>query len=126
MRPKPCEHCGAPYHQPWDDGLVECRNNLLESIEDLKSQMETVRAELRLEQTARDLTAREASRLREALAKCARAGCPAAEADASEVAELRALRAVAEAAIAFRRFHDGERPCGAALDGALDAWRGLR
>jgi len=40
--------------------------------------------------------------------------------------ELRALRAVAEAASAFRRFNSGERPCGAALDGALDAWRGSR
>lgn len=41
--------------------------------------------------------------------------------------QLRALRAVAEAAEIFRCFHDEDkRPCGAALDSALDAWRRLR
>jgi hypothetical protein len=28
MKPTPCDYCGATYHQPYEDGLVECRETL--------------------------------------------------------------------------------------------------
>lgn len=31
--PLPCAFCGAPYHQPYDDGLVECRDRLFCQLE---------------------------------------------------------------------------------------------
>ena len=37
---KPCEYCGIERHQPWDDGLVECRNRLSERLADVEAERE--------------------------------------------------------------------------------------
>lgn len=36
MKPAACEYCGAAYHQPWDDGLVECRQRLYATLDALR------------------------------------------------------------------------------------------
>lgn len=32
MKAKPCPHCDATHHQPYEDGLVDCRNNLFAQV----------------------------------------------------------------------------------------------
>lgn len=108
---------GVPYFAPADAALIVAARNqlpaLLARVRELEGQVRWFvehAADQRLD-GYRELGARAAA---------------AENARDNAIRELRSLRAVAEAAGAFRRFHDGERPCGAALDGALDAWRGLR
>lgn len=38
MTTKPCEICGAAYHRPYDDGLVECRENVRAERDQLRAQ----------------------------------------------------------------------------------------
>lgn len=42
MKQEPCAYCGAKYHQPYEDGLVECRNNLKARVEELRSVLEDI------------------------------------------------------------------------------------
>lgn len=42
MKPKPCDYCGATYHQPYEDGLVECRENLRAERDMLRDAVEEI------------------------------------------------------------------------------------
>ncbi len=57
MKAEVCVYCGAIFHQPYEDGLVECRERL---------------------RNERDELLDEVDRLRDALRICGEAGCPTA------------------------------------------------
>lgn len=46
-RPKPCDYCGAEYHQPYDDGLVECRERLREQLSEVQDANDLLRERVR-------------------------------------------------------------------------------
>lgn len=55
MNAEPCEYCGCTYHAPWEDGLVECRNNLrdmLETATDNAVEWKTLAGQLRAQEAA--------------------------------------------------------------------------
>lgn len=44
-KPKPCDYCGAAYHQPYDDGLTECRIALRGQLDDVQEENDRLRSE---------------------------------------------------------------------------------
>lgn len=40
VKPTPCSYCGAAYHQPYEDGLVECREALRARVLELEADLE--------------------------------------------------------------------------------------
>lgn len=42
VKPKPCDYCGAHYHQPYEDGLVECRENLRARLLELEDAIDAI------------------------------------------------------------------------------------
>lgn len=46
MKHEPCSYCGMTYHQPYDDGLVECRARVAERLGDVEAERDQLRAEV--------------------------------------------------------------------------------